>query len=85
MPWLLTREFSCSDFNWRDRILRADKSSSESFMYEDICGKKIQSLENSWGLCVYLFIYLFNVGNTCRCFSLWETGCLLGHNRKQLC
>lgn len=26
-------------------------------MYEDVSGKKIQSLKNPWGLCIYLFIY----------------------------
>lgn len=83
MPWLLTRELSCLDWNWREKILKANKNNSESFMYEGVCGKKIQSLKNPWGLCIYLFIYLFIIGNTCRCFALWETECVLGHNRKQ--
>lgn len=59
MPWLLTREFSFPDWNWRGRILKADKNNSESFMYESVCGKKIQSLKNPWDLCIYLFISFF--------------------------
>lgn len=57
MPWLLTREFSFPDWNWRDRILKADKNNSESFMYESVCRKKIQS-EKPMGF-MYLLIYIF--------------------------
>lgn len=67
MPELLTRKFSCPDWNWRDRLLKADKNNSESFMYEGVSEKKTQSLKNPWGLCIYLFI----IGNTGRCFSRW--------------
>lgn len=78
MHELLTRKFGCPDWNWRDRVLKADKNNSESFMYEDVSGKKIQSLKNPWGLCICLFIYYR---------KHWQTfihgGCLLGHNRKQ--
>lgn len=84
MPWLLTREFSCPAWNWRDRILKADKNNSESFMYESVCEERFKVWKtHGVYVCMYAFIYLFHIGNTCRCFSLWETGCLLGHNRKQ--
>lgn len=55
MPWLLTREFSCPDWSWRDRILKAGKNNSESFMYEGVCEKRFKVWKTHG---VYVFIYL---------------------------
>lgn len=56
MPWLLTREFGCPDWSWRDRILKAGKNNSESFMYEGVCEKRFKVWKTHG---VYVFIYLF--------------------------